>query len=399
MRKLTRVLLYSLAIFGQIFLSSAEISRKLADDDWEITNEDARVDVLNISPLQITLSPTPEALRTEDVLQLKSILEETILNNLLQMGGSLGTISALTFDDIVDVTWFPSKRLLRNGRRMVDDTFSTPHTVMKIPGGQANSTFSVYYPTPSEQDLNNAILSILVGKASSSIESSGFNYKANTSVIPDTDGEVITPKKDNIAAPVSIGVIAAVLVVLGGAFYARRNGTAATIQQKYDIMMSNLRARKNGHVDDADLQVEVCADNIDNGPITGPSSPESVKSFRSILSILSGQRSPLSAKDANAVSEPTSPESVKSNKSFGGIISSLRKPRRDDDDDSVQVEVCTDNIRFGEQTSPQNFLSNSPEFNSSFTDEIESPSSVRSRESKKLKRKSLEDYTVEVNQD
>ena len=371
--------------------------RDIMTDDVEITNEDSGADVLSIDPLQMRLSPTPESLSLDVIAKIKTILEETILENLVEMGGSLSTITSVTFNDISNAKWVPGKQMLRHGRVLADGSFTEPYTILDIPGGSANSTFSIYYSTPNEQELNNAILSILVRKASTSFSSNGLDFETETAVLPDERNEPIdTDKSKNSGASVAAGVVVAFIVVIGAAYYARRNGTVGKLQQKYDILKSNLRARRDGPSDDADLQVEICSDNFEKGPLGGPSSPESVKSIRSVLSILSGNRTPLSAKDANATVEPTSPESVKSIKSILSI-SSLRSRKKDDD--SVQVEVCTDNIQHIGSASPLSTQSKISTRSRSFSDGRQSPSSIRAREKKPQKAFSPQDFTVEVNQD
>lgn len=398
-----KISFYCLALIAQI-ISAVDIAyehtnahRLLLNDDLKLTNEDSRADVLSIDPLQITLSPTPESLSPDVIAKIKTILEDTILENLVEMGGALSTITSVTLNDVSNTKWVPGKRMLRHGRVMADGAFTDPYTVLDIPGGTANSTFSIYYSSPNEQELNNAILSILVRKASTSFASNGLDYEGETTVLPDERDEPInTEKSKNAGASVAVGVVVAFIVVIGAAYYARRNGTVVKLQQKYDIFKSNLRAWRDEPADDADLQVEVCSDNFEKGPYGGPSSPESVKSIRSVLSILSGNRSPLSAKDANATVEPTSPESVKTAKSILSI-SSLRSRKKVDE--SVQVEVCTDNIEKIGPESPLSTQSKTSTHSRSFSDGRQSPTTIRAREKKTQKILSPQDFTVEVNQD
>lgn len=394
-----KILFYSLAPIAH-FISAFDIEyennqdlRDLINDDGKITNEDSNADVLSINPLQMTLSPTPDILPSDAIAKIKTILEETVLENLNEMGSSFSTITSVTFNEITNVKWVEGKPMTRHGRFLADGSFSEPHTILDIPGGTANSTFSIFYSTPSEQELNNAILSILVTKASAAFSNNGLDYESETAVLPDERGEPVdvSEKSKSNAASVAVGVVVAFIVVIGASLYARRNGTVGKLQQKYDILKSNLRARKDQPVDDADFLVEVCSDNMEKGPLGGPSSPGSVKSHRSVLSILSGNRSPLSAMDGNATVEPTSPQSVKSNKSFLSI-SSLRSRKND-------VESFTEDIEDSGPSSPLSTQSKTSTRSQAFSDGRQSPSSIRAREKEPQQVFSPQDFTIEINQD
>jgi hypothetical protein len=255
------------------------VGRKIAIDDGEITNnsEDTRK-ILYIQPFVLTLRPTPSALTPTQISKTIVTMENLLMEKLGNESQELSLVSAVDLSDIAEVAYFPAQAMLRNGKSLSDNGTTAAYSTFKVDGGTANTTFSIYYDSPTNRQLNVAVIKILNENLVDILRvEDGFllleQAAAETYVpTPSTQNElpqtpIVSRKSSSSPIAVSLGSIAVILAVLGLAFYAWKNGSMKKLSGKYSHVRSNLRLKSLKRSDpDCKAQeylIEVGTDEID----------------------------------------------------------------------------------------------------------------------------------------
>lgn len=230
------------------------VERKVAIDDGEITNnsEDTR-QILDIQPFVLTLRPTPSALTSKQISTTITMMENLLMDKLGNESHELSLVSAVDLSDIAEVDYFPVQAMLRNGKSLSDNATVAAYSTLKVDGGTANTTFSIYYDPPTNRQLNVAVIKILNENLVNILRvHDGFlsleQATAETFVpAPTIQNELpqspIVSRKSSKPVAASLGSIAVILAVLGVAFYAWKRGSMKKLSGRYSQVRSNLRMK------------------------------------------------------------------------------------------------------------------------------------------------------------
>jgi hypothetical protein len=315
--------------------TSFNVGDRTLAEDFEITNnsEDTR-DILDIYPFNLSLKPTPTALTPEQISTAIAVMEEIIINNLQFEADELTRIKAVDLKDVAVVEFLPAQeRMLRNGRVLAGGP-TAASSVMMVPGGIANVTFSLDYKTPSEEVLNEAVRTILNRSLKDALKNvTGFETLEEISATPYFPPPLIQPDDENgkrrtisVATSASLGAMAALIVAGGLGYYAWKKGSMKKMNGRFRDVRSSLRMNSLKRADpDPQAQeylVEVCTD-LTESPTTSPKvSPNGSSSYHSSL-------------ESPAVKDYPSPSSVRSKKLRAGDKKTI-------DPSEYVVEISTD---------------------------------------------------------
>ena len=249
--------------------------------DFEITNnsDDTR-EVLSIDPFKVMLQPTPSALTSEQISATIVTMKEILMVH-FELGDEateLTLISGVDFDDGVIADFMPSKRMLRNGRSLVDGETTAAFSMMKVLGGYANVTYDVDIDPPSEAVLNESVRNILNQHLKDKLKLNIVGFEdleevVVTSYTPPQPQNNPPESKDNppeakdtppaappadsvgrtmpVAASAALGSVAAFVVVAGLGFYAWKNG------KKKKNNLNQVSSTRAGNSNTIDLPDEV----------------------------------------------------------------------------------------------------------------------------------------------
>lgn len=300
---------------------SSNNNRALAKFESEEPTNDSEEDKdkLDIYPFTLTLKPVEKSLDTKQLDLILISIEELMMEELEFVSSSMESIKSTQLFDIFEEDWVGPQPMLRRGRLLLGGEMMQPHSIVRVTGGNATTTFDLYYDYPSEKDLNDAVEYIIKQFLISKLNERGFenlrdveiemdpppptsspssspsssstppppppkpNKQEQTLEIPDNGG-----KEGNndtaIALSSTFGVLAAVVVALAVAIYARRKGHIEKLRKRYRSMRGNLKLKslkRNGEVDSKYL-VEVCTDEVEERtppttPITTPEKNDNEK--------------------------------------------------------------------------------------------------------------------------
>eukprot|EP00979_Chaetoceros_neogracilis_P012549 scaffold3352_cov197-Chaetoceros_neogracile.AAC.5 len=260
-----------------------------AQRDFEITNNsDDTKEVLSIDSFKVMLQPTPSALTSEQISATIVTMKEILMVH-FELGDEateLTLISGVDFNDGVVADFMPSKRMLRNGRSLVDGETTAAFSVMKMLGGYANVTHSVDIDAPSEAVLNESVRNILNQHLKDKLKLNivGFENLFEVVVVvvtpefpPDTPQHYPPPCCGGggmlVIMSATFGSMAAICVAVRLGFYARKKGVTKKIGERYRGVKSSLRMHPRKRLEphsqaedsavESDLELDISKDDKD----------------------------------------------------------------------------------------------------------------------------------------
>mmetsp|Transcript_22401 Transcript_22401/g.25955 ORF Transcript_22401/g.25955 Transcript_22401/m.25955 type:complete len:363 (-) Transcript_22401:35-1123(-) len=247
----------------------------LEDNSTLVSNEEV-IYSITVLPFHIILDPTP------DPLDIPSSVLENVMKEITET--ELRKVDQPKFTTLINATfvgtsstWISSRRMQRNGRFLADDSSTSPKTRIDVGGGSVYFYTDIAYDEPSEEYLNEEVHDLMehhllayfqstnkVGsdaaiEVSETVLTTGS--PSETALITESPSEepedqtsdsVETlykpnePSNDSKAAPVAMGVLGGLGLIIAAVFVAKK---------KTGYSFTRFRSTK-GRNDDDDMASE-----------------------------------------------------------------------------------------------------------------------------------------------